>query len=55
MEEGATPDTANNNYYGDHDVVAIVVHNAAEVQVPLPPLCLLVGMLFVGVPPSTRS
>ena len=55
MEEAEITDTANNNYDIYCDAVAVVVHNVAAVQVPLPPLCLPVGMHYVGSPPYTRA
>ena len=46
-------DAANKKGGGNCDAVAIVVHNAAVVQVPLPPLFLPVLIPYVGAYPST--
>ena len=55
MQEAVTTDATNNNGYGKCDVVAVVVHNADIVKVPLPLILLLAGMLYVGEPPYTGS
>ena len=55
MEGSATTETSKNNDGGDHDAVALVVQNAAKVQVSLHLIFLPVGMPYVGEPPSTRA
>ena len=55
MEEAATTNAANNIDDGDRDAVSVAAHNAAEVQIPIPPRCLPVIMPYVGSLPSTRA
>ena len=46
---------ANNIGNGDRDALEVAVYNEAEVQVPLPPLLLPVGMSYGGAPPDTTA
>ena len=53
MEEAATTNAANNIDDGDRDAVSVAAHNAAKVQIPIPPRCLPVIMPYVGAPLAT--
>ena len=55
MEEAATTDTANNINYGNHDAVAVALHNSSEVQVLLPLILLPVVIPYVGAPSDITS
>ena len=55
MEEAAIIDAVNNTNDGNCEAVAVALHNASKVQVPLPPLFLPVVIPYVGATPDITA